>query len=88
SSAKLRLLDLQYHDVDPTRSLYRRLVDRGEIRRLFRDEEVNDAVSRPPTDTRAYFRGECVRRYPEAVVAANWDSLVLTSAKKHSNAFL
>jgi len=33
-------------------------------------------VSRPPTDTRAYFRGECVRRYPEAVVAANWDSLV------------
>ena len=76
SSAKLRLLDLQYHDVDPTRSLYRRLVDRGEIRRLFRDEEVNDAVSRPPTDTRAYFRGECVRRYPEAVVAANWDSLV------------
>jgi len=73
---KLRLLDLQYHDVDPTRSLYRRLVERGDIRRLFTDEEVDHAVSSAPIDTRAYFRGECVRRYPTALVAANWDSLI------------
>ncbi len=73
---KLRLLDLQYHDIDPRRGLYQRLVDRGAMRRLFDDREVELAVANPPEDTRAYFRGSCVRRYPDALVAANWDSLV------------
>lgn len=73
---KLRLLDLQYHDVDPNRSLYQRLVDRGAMRRLFDDAEVAAAVFDPPCDTRAFFRGSCVRRFPEALVAANWDSLI------------
>jgi proteasome accessory factor PafA2 len=73
---KLRLLDLQYHDVDPERGLYQRLVDRGAMRRLFDDDEVERAVAEPPEDTRAFFRGTCVRKYPEALVAANWDSLV------------
>jgi proteasome accessory factor A len=73
---KLRLLDLQYHDVDPGRGLYQRLVDRGAMRRLFDDSQVELAVSEPPSDTRAFFRGSCVSRYPDALVAANWDSLV------------
>ncbi|MEA2009411.1 MAG: depupylase/deamidase Dop [Actinomycetota bacterium] len=73
---KLRLLDLQYHDVNPDRSLYQRLVDRGAMRRLFNDREVEVAIAEPPDDTRAYFRGTCVGRYPDALVAANWDSLV------------
>jgi proteasome accessory factor PafA2 len=73
---KLRLLDLQYHDIDPSRGLYQRLVDRGAMQRLFDDEEVEMAVVEPPQDTRAFFRGTCVSKYPEALVAANWDSLV------------
>jgi proteasome accessory factor PafA2 len=73
---KLRLLDLQYHDIDPRRGLYQRLVDRGAMRRIFSDEEIECAVAEPPEDTRAYFRGLCVLRYPDALVAANWDSLV------------
>ncbi len=28
------------------------------------------------SDTRAFFRGQCVARYPEEIVAANWDSVV------------
>ena len=74
--AKLKLLDLQYHDVDPARGLYHRMVSAGRIRRLFTDREVEDAVARPPETTRAWFRGESLRRYGSAVVAANWDSLV------------
>ena len=73
---KLRLLDLQYHDVDPARGLYHRLVGRDRMRRLFSDAEVEEAVQRPPESTRAYFRGECVSRFGDALVAANWDSLV------------
>ena len=73
---KLRLIDLQFHDVDPARGLYHRLVASGRVRRLFTDDEVSAAMQTPPESTRAYFRGECLRRYPGAVVAANWDSLV------------
>ena len=73
---KLRLLDLQYHDVDPERGLYDRLVQAGRIQRLFTADEVEQAAVRPPQRTRAYFRGECVARFGDALVAANWDSLV------------
>ena len=73
---KLRLLSLQYHDVDPERGLYHRLVKSGRMRRLFTDDEVVDAALHPPETTRAYFRGTSVRRFAEALVAANWDSLV------------
>ena len=30
----------------------------------------------PPDDTRAYFRGRCLAKWPADIVAANWDSLV------------
>ncbi len=76
SDPKFSLLDLQYHDIDPTRGLYHMLVASGRIRRLFTEQDVEEAVSAPPPTTRAWFRGECLKRYPDEVVAANWDSLV------------
>lgn len=76
SDPKLGLLDLQYHDVDPSRGLYHRLVAMGRMRTLFTEREITNAVARPPETTRAWFRGEALRRYGSAVVAANWDSLV------------
>lgn len=75
-NSKLRAFDLQYHDVDPQRGLYNKLADRGAMRRLFTEAEIDSAVVDPPTRTRAYFRGRCVSEYPGALVAANWDSLV------------
>jgi proteasome accessory factor A len=82
SDSKLRLLDLQYHDVDPERGLYHRLVGSGHMRRLFTDEEVFRAVTDPPERTRAYFRGECVSRFGASLVAANWDSLVFDTGEE------
>ena len=38
--------------------------------------QVERALSRAPTDTRAYFRGESIRRYGAQVAAANWDAVV------------
>lgn len=73
---KLRLLGLQYHDVDARRGLYNRLAAGGNMARLFTDDQIRTAVANPPENTRAYFRGECVSRFGEALVAANWDSLV------------
>jgi proteasome accessory factor A len=74
---KLALLDLQYHDVRPDRSLYERLVRAGKVERLTTEDEVMRATTEPPGSTRAFFRGRCLARWPESVVAANWDSIIL-----------
>jgi proteasome accessory factor A len=70
--AKLRAIDLQYHDLRPSHSLAQRV----GLRNLCRDVAVREAVHNPPLSTRAYFRGQCVARFPEQIVAANWDSVV------------
>jgi proteasome accessory factor A len=74
---KLALLDLQYHDVRPDRSLYERLVRTGKVERLTTEEEVMAATTDAPVSTRAWFRGGCLARWPDSVVAANWDSIIL-----------
>ena len=75
-AAKLHLVDLQYSDVRPEKGLYNRLVARGAMTRLLSEDEVVAAVSSPPEDTRAYFRGQCMARYPGEVAAASWDSVI------------
>jgi proteasome accessory factor A len=77
SDPKLSLLDLQYHDVRPDRSLYEKLVRAGKVERLVEEDDVHLAMTVPPSSTRAYFRGECLARWPDSVVAANWDSVIL-----------
>nr|WP_321166210.1 proteasome accessory factor PafA2 family protein [Serinicoccus sp. CNJ-927] len=63
----------------PARGLARKLRAAGQLERLVTPEEVAAAVTEPPPDTRAWFRGEAVRRYGAAggVRAASWDSVVL-----------
>ena len=75
-SAKLALIDLQYCDVDPRRSLYTALVAKGKMRRLVTSEEVERARTEPPEDTRAYFRGRVTAKFGSSVVAASWDSVI------------
>jgi proteasome accessory factor PafA2 len=74
--AKLHLVDLQYADLRPDKGLYHRLVRRGRIERLLSDEEVAEAAHRPPSDTRAYFRGRCLEKYADQIAAASWDSVI------------
>jgi len=69
---RLAALALQYHDVRPERSL----AARAGLVRMTDDHEVATAMTEPPEDTRAYFRGRCLQRFPNEVVAANWDSIV------------
>ncbi|MDH4353625.1 MAG: proteasome accessory factor PafA2 family protein, partial [Actinomycetota bacterium] len=76
SDARLHLVDLQYSDVRPDKGLYHRLVARGKMERLVTDDAVRAAVTEPPLDTRAWFRGQCLTRYREQVAAASWDSVI------------
>ncbi len=81
---RLAAVDLQWSDVRPERGLYFRLETAGAVERLVDDEQVAAAVHHPPDDTRAFFRGESVRRYPGEVSAASWDSVVFDVPGAHS----
>jgi Pup amidohydrolase len=70
--ARLRAIDLQYHDMRPERSLFARV----GMETLISDVDVESATTEPPTTTRAYFRGRCLAKWPDDIVAANWDSMV------------
>lgn len=69
---KIAALALQYHDMRPQRCL----ASRVGLRRITSDDEVQRAMTEPPEDTRAWFRGACLKKWPRDVVAANWDSIV------------
>ncbi|MGZ8626684.1 MAG: depupylase/deamidase Dop [Actinomycetota bacterium] len=76
SDHKLRLVDLQYHDVRRAKGLYHRLAAAGKVERLVTDDEIVRAIMEPPEDTRAYFRGRCIEKFPDAIAAASWDSMI------------
>ena len=70
--ARLRVIDLQYHDIRPSRSL----AARARLASILEEAAIVEAVTEPPTDTRAYFRGKCLQKFSSSIAAANWDSLV------------
>ena len=35
------------------------------------------AIHEPPPTTRAYVRGKCVQKFPEAILGAQWDHVTL-----------
>jgi proteasome accessory factor A len=76
TAPRLAAIDLQYADTRPDRGLALRLEQRGSLRRITTDAEVRRAMDAAPPDTRAWFRGECVRRFGDRVAAASWDSVI------------
>jgi proteasome accessory factor A len=65
SHPKVALMDLQYHDVNRSRSLFYLLQDRDRLERMCSDADVDDAIDNPPQTTRARLRGEFIRRAKE-----------------------
>ena len=70
--SRLGALDLQYHDLRPHKSL----AAKAGLEQLVDDVDAQAAITEPPPDTRAYFRGKCLQKFADNVVAANWDSIV------------
>ena len=71
--AQLRAIDLQYHDLRPDQSL---AAAGGSADICTATTKFVKRFTIRPTTTRAYFRGQCVARYPDDIVSANWDSVV------------
>jgi Pup amidohydrolase len=72
ASARLKAIDLQYHDLRADRGL----AGRVGLDTIVDQADVDDAIVQPPTTTRAYFRGRCLQKFGDDIVAANWDSMV------------
>lgn len=72
---KLQLIDLQYADIDPAKSLYHALVRKGQMRTLVSEAEIEYAADNPPRDSRAFFRGRVTDKFSEELVAAAWQVL-------------
>jgi len=72
--ARLRRMDIQYHDIDRARGLYYILQNEGQVDRLFEDDHlIRHYIKSPPADTRAFFRSRCINLFSSDVVMANWD---------------
>jgi proteasome accessory factor A len=72
SDARLKVVDLQYHDMRVEKCL----ATRAGLRTLVEASQVEQAMTHAPDSTRAYFRGHCLERWPDQVVSVNWDCLV------------
>lgn len=79
-AARLRQIDLDYHDVAAGRA-YDSLVSHGLLSSPFGDEAEQQAVCAPPADTRAAIRGAFVRRALDssATWSAEWTGLAVQS---------
>jgi proteasome accessory factor A len=73
---RIRLMDLQYHDVRPDKGLYYTLERNHMIERIVQDVEVARAEFTPPPGTRAYFRGRCVGKFAKSIYGASWTSIL------------
>jgi proteasome accessory factor A len=76
---RVKLLALQYHDIREGK----RITDILGLKKLIDEREILSGMDNPPEETRAYFRGMCLRRWPESIVSANWDSLVFRIEGDH-----
>jgi proteasome accessory factor A len=62
---RVALVDLAYHDVTRSRSLYYKMAERDLVERLVDDEAIEHAVDHPPQTTRARLRGAFIKRAKE-----------------------
>lgn len=71
----LQSLDLEYHNLDPDRGLYRGLEQEKEVYSLLNEKEISRAIEFPPEGTRAKIRGEAVRRESEKIKSIHWTGI-------------
>ena len=62
---RVALLDLQYHDINRSRSVFYKLQSAGRVERIVSDGAIIDAMETPPQTTRAKLRGEFIRKAKE-----------------------
>jgi proteasome accessory factor A len=73
---RISLMDLQYHDLRLDRGLYYALERGNYVETIVSQEDAVRAREVPPSDTRAYFRAMCLKKFSKEVYAASWTSVL------------
>ena len=71
----LQSLDLEYHNLDPDRGLYRGLEQENEVFSLLTEKEISRAIEFPPEGTRAKIRGDAVSKESEKIKSIHWTGI-------------
>ena len=79
----IQSLDLEYHNLNTARSLYFDLYERGMVKRVVSDEQINQAITHPPVDTRASARSRVMRALTDQKTRyqIDWDSICVGDDK-------
>jgi proteasome accessory factor A len=74
----IKSLDLEYHNLDPERGLYRGLEQNGAVYSMLPEDEVLRAIKQPPEDTRALVRGLAVKHSAGKIKNIHWTGIEFT----------
>ena len=79
----IQSLDLEYHNLNPERGLYHDLRRRGIVRDVVNEDQVDEAIVKPPADTRARARSTVMRALSgrKARYVIDWDSIYVEDEK-------
>jgi len=79
-------LDLEYHNINPTRGLAIALEEEGKAQRRTTNDAIDLAIDSPPRNTRASARGELIRSLlqKEIPYVINWSSFYVDGKKSLS----
>src|SRR5660397_175026 len=80
---RLRAADLQWSELDT--GLAARLSAAGAVERVASDARIEEAMTTPPSTTRAWLRGRMVSQRSDLVDAASWSTIVLDRDAEHGH---
>ena len=72
----IKSLDFKYSEITSEDGIAQVLRRNGFLKEYIKPLEVEEAVTEPPVDTRAWFRGKSVSKFTKSLSAASWDSLI------------
>jgi proteasome accessory factor A len=72
----IKSLDFKYSEITADDGIAQVLKRNRLLKEYLNPMEVQAAVSEPPENTRAWFRGKSVSKFSNSIAAASWDSLI------------
>ncbi len=78
SDPSMRAIDLQYANLHAEEGLYSTLLRGAIVARVVTDADIQYLVHNAPSDPRAHFRSQCLKRFPKRIVRVDWDGVELT----------
>jgi proteasome accessory factor A len=70
---QLKVLDLQYHNIDRNEGIFYSLQRQGMMQSILDDSEIAAFVVEPPPTTRAWFRSKCLQKFLKEIYLLNWE---------------